>query len=52
PGFITIEDGLVQTTALQIENERVVAIFVTRNPDKLHNIPDATELIAPPARPH
>lgn len=43
PGFITIEDDLVQTTALHIENERIVAVYVTRNPDKLHNVPDVKE---------
>ncbi|WP_245321481.1 hypothetical protein [Bradyrhizobium sp. NAS96.2] len=42
PGFVTIEDDLIQTTALQFENERIVAVYVTRNPDKLHNIPDVT----------
>ncbi len=36
PGFVTLEEvGIVQTTALEIEQEKVVAIFVTRNPDKL-----------------
>ncbi|SED69249.1 sigma-70 family RNA polymerase sigma factor [Bradyrhizobium erythrophlei] len=44
PGFITIENDIVQTTALHVENERVVAIYVTRNPDKLHNVPDVTGL--------
>ncbi|MBR1164884.1 sigma-70 family RNA polymerase sigma factor [Bradyrhizobium elkanii] len=43
PGFITVENGnVVQTTALHIENERVVAIYVTRNPDKLQNVPGVT----------
>ena len=36
PGFITIEDGgLRQTTALQVDGDRISAIYVTRNPDKL-----------------
>lgn len=36
PGFVTLEEGgIVQTTALEIEQEKVVAIFITRNPDKL-----------------
>ncbi|WP_311538844.1 hypothetical protein [uncultured Bradyrhizobium sp.] len=39
PGFVTMEDDLVQTTALQFEHERIVAVYVTRNPDKLHNVP-------------
>ncbi len=40
PGFITMEAGnIVQTTALQIEDEKIVAVYVTRNPDKLRNVP-------------
>ena len=39
PGFITVEGGgIVQTTALQIEEGRVSAIYITRNPDKLQNL--------------
>ncbi|MDL2402187.1 sigma-70 family RNA polymerase sigma factor [Rhizobium mayense] len=39
PGFVTIEGGdVVQTTALYIEREKVVAIYCTRNPDKLQHI--------------
>jgi len=40
PGFVTIESGnIAQTTALHIEHEKVVAIYVTRNPDKLRKVP-------------
>lgn len=36
PGYVTIEpDGLPQTTALEIESGRIVAVYVVRNPDKL-----------------
>lgn len=39
PGFVTTEpDGLIQTTALAIENDRIVAIYVVRNPDKLRHL--------------
>lgn len=39
PGFITREpDGLPQTTALLIEDGRISAIYVTRNPDKLGRV--------------
>jgi len=39
PGFITREpDGLIQTTALLIEAERIRAIYVMRNPDKLRHL--------------
>lgn len=41
PGFITVEaEEIVQTTALQIEDGTVVAIYITRNPDKLRRLPD------------
>jgi RNA polymerase sigma-70 factor, ECF subfamily len=39
PGFVSIEPGnVLQTTALEIENDQIVAIYVTRNPDKLRHV--------------
>jgi RNA polymerase sigma-70 factor (ECF subfamily) len=39
PGFITREaDGELQTTALDIEDGRIVAIYIVRNPDKLRHL--------------
>lgn len=39
PGFISREaDGEIQTTALEIEGELIRAIYVVRNPAKLHHI--------------
>ncbi|CAG9177512.1 ECF RNA polymerase sigma factor SigJ [Cupriavidus laharis] len=39
PGFVTLEaDGELQTTALEIENGKVAAIYVVRNPDKLRHL--------------
>jgi RNA polymerase sigma-70 factor (ECF subfamily) len=39
PGFITAEaDGELQTTALEIEDGKVTAIYVVRNPDKLRHL--------------
>lgn len=39
PGFVTLEaDGELQTTALEIEEGKVVAIYVVRNPDKLRHL--------------
>ena len=39
PGFVTIGQGdILQTTALEIEHGRVVAIYVMRNPDKLRHM--------------
>jgi RNA polymerase sigma-70 factor, ECF subfamily len=39
PGFVSIEqDNNLQTTALEIENDKIVAIYVTRNPGKLRHV--------------
>jgi len=39
PGFVTIEsDEVLQTTALEIEDGKIVAIYVMRNPDKLQHL--------------
>jgi RNA polymerase sigma-70 factor, ECF subfamily len=39
PGFVTIEeDDTLQTTALQIDGGKIVAIYVMRNPDKLQHL--------------
>lgn len=39
--FITIErDDTLQTTALEIEDGRIVAVYAVRNPDKLKHMAD------------
>jgi RNA polymerase sigma-70 factor (ECF subfamily) len=39
PGFITLEsDGELSTTALDIEDGKIAAIYVVRNPDKLRHL--------------
>ncbi|WP_296173603.1 sigma-70 family RNA polymerase sigma factor [uncultured Brevundimonas sp.] len=39
PGYVSLERGRVlQTTALAIEDGRIVDIFITRNPDKLARV--------------
>jgi RNA polymerase sigma-70 factor, ECF subfamily len=39
PGFVTREaDGLLQTTALLVEDGRIAGIYVVRNPDKLRHL--------------
>ncbi len=39
PGFITLEaDGELQATALDIEDGKIAAIYVVRNPDKLRHL--------------
>lgn len=39
PGFVTVEaDGILQTTALDIQDEKVVGLYLVRNPDKLRHL--------------
>ena len=39
PGFVTMEaDDTLQTTALEIEDGKIVAVYVMRNPDKLRHL--------------
>jgi len=39
PGCVTVErDGTLQTTALEIDDDRVVAIYIMRNPEKLGDL--------------
>jgi RNA polymerase sigma-70 factor (ECF subfamily) len=39
PGFVTMEaDGELQTTALDIEDGKITAIYIVRNPDKLRHL--------------
>jgi RNA polymerase sigma-70 factor (ECF subfamily) len=39
PGFVTLEaDGELQTTALDIEDGKIAAVYVVRNPDKLRHL--------------
>jgi len=43
PGFVTLEhDDTLQTTALEVVDGKIVGIYVTRNPDKLAHLPEAT----------
>ncbi len=39
PGFVSREpDGILQTTAFLIEEGRIAAIYIMRNPDKLRHL--------------
>jgi RNA polymerase sigma factor (sigma-70 family) len=38
PGYISLYNGALQTTSFQIEDGRILAIYKTRNPDKLAHI--------------
>ena len=43
PGFVTMEHGgVLQTTALAIEEGKIVAVYITRNPDKLRHLGEGT----------
>jgi RNA polymerase sigma-70 factor, ECF subfamily len=45
PGIVTLEaDGELQTTALEIEDGKIAAIYVVRNPDKLRHLHEAAGL--------
>ncbi|KAB1074424.1 sigma-70 family RNA polymerase sigma factor [Methylobacterium planeticum] len=51
PGFASLErGGVLQVTALAVENGKVAGIFITRNPDKLRHVARALGL-PPPATP-
>jgi RNA polymerase sigma factor (sigma-70 family) len=52
PGYLSRErDDLLQTTAFAIENGRVTAIYITRNPDKLWRIAKVMEPVERDSRP-
>jgi RNA polymerase sigma-70 factor (ECF subfamily) len=39
PGFFTFEeDGVVQTTALYIEDGHSIRVYIVRNPEKLRHL--------------
>ncbi|UEM03348.1 sigma-70 family RNA polymerase sigma factor [Skermanella rosea] len=42
PGYLSRErDNVLQTTAVEIEDGRITAVYITRNPDKLRHIAEA-----------
>jgi RNA polymerase sigma-70 factor (ECF subfamily) len=44
PGFVTLEDdGVVQTTALDIENGHIIGVYIVRNPEKLRHLADLAD---------
>jgi RNA polymerase sigma-70 factor (ECF subfamily) len=50
PGYVSLERGKVlQTTALAIEDGRIVEIYMTRNPDKLARVAAMLDLPPPGA---
>ncbi|MBJ2149894.1 sigma-70 family RNA polymerase sigma factor [Paracoccus sp. IB05] len=38
PGYLTRVGGILQTTALEFDGERIANIYITRNPDKLDGV--------------
>ena len=38
PGYVSEEGDGVQTSALAIEDDRIVGVYVMRNPDKLRHL--------------
>jgi RNA polymerase sigma-70 factor (ECF subfamily) len=38
PGFVVHAEDGVQTTAFEIENDRIIALYIVRNPDKLRHL--------------
>lgn len=43
PGFVTLEgDGMLQTTALEVEDGKIAALYTVRNPDKLRHLEGGT----------
>ncbi|MCO6050238.1 sigma-70 family RNA polymerase sigma factor [Mesorhizobium sp. RP14(2022)] len=50
PGYVSRERGdVLQTTALAIEDGRITAIYITRNPDKLRHLAQALAAEPDPA---
>jgi RNA polymerase sigma-70 factor (ECF subfamily) len=38
PGYVSIDRGVVQTTALDIRDGKITAIYIVRNPEKLQHL--------------
>jgi RNA polymerase sigma-70 factor (ECF subfamily) len=44
PGFVSLEpDGMIQTTALAVEDGLIKGIYIVRNPDKLQRVEQVTQ---------
>ena len=41
PGYVSIERGVLQTTAFAIEDGKITGVYITRNPDKLRHVAEA-----------
>lgn len=38
PGYVSMDRGVLQTTALEIRGGRIAAVYIVRNPEKLQHI--------------
>lgn len=38
PGYVSVDRGIIQTTALDIRDGKIAAIYIVRNPDKLAHL--------------
>lgn len=48
PGYVCYErDNVFQTTAFEIEDGKIVTVYITRNPDKLRHVAKAFAITAP-----
>jgi RNA polymerase sigma-70 factor (ECF subfamily) len=52
PGYVSVYNGVLQTTTFDIDNGQITAIYRTRNPDKLARLPLSDWSSADPTRPH
>jgi RNA polymerase sigma factor (sigma-70 family) len=53
PGYVSLERGQVlQTTALDVREGRIVGIYITRNPDKLAAVSALVADLRPPSTAH
>jgi RNA polymerase sigma-70 factor (ECF subfamily) len=48
PGYVSYErDNVFQTTAFEIEDGKIVTVYITRNPDKLQHIAKVLAITPP-----
>ena len=48
PGYVSYErDNVFQTTAFEIEDGKIVTVYITRNPDKLQHVAKALAITPP-----
>ncbi|PEQ10271.1 RNA polymerase sigma factor SigJ [Novosphingobium sp. PC22D] len=48
PGYVSLDRGVLQTTALDIRDGKIAAVYIVRNPDKLRHLTTALAAQAHP----